>query len=135
MFGGGRYDGLVGLFGVADLPVTGVALGELTLTNFLRGWNLIPELPVDTDVVLIKLADGAEKIAAELRALGVSVAIDFGGRKLDKIIKSAVKSGVKYALFVGEDELKTSRFKLKNLDSKTEEALTVQQIADKLQKN
>jgi histidyl-tRNA synthetase len=130
MFGGGRYDGLVGLFGVDDLPVVGFAPGETTTIEFLKAWNLLPDFRPTTDLVVVKLADGAERVAADLRAAGVNVALDFTGRKLDKVIKSADKNGVNWVLFVGEDELKTAKYKLKNLKSGENSEATIAQIAE-----
>ncbi|MCL2037867.1 histidine--tRNA ligase [Candidatus Saccharibacteria bacterium] len=130
LFGGGRYDGLVGLFGVEDMPVVGVAPGELTTALFLRSWNLVPELKPATDVVLIPLGDvKVKKVADELRAAGVNVAVDFTDRKVEKKIKAAVKAGVYYVLFIGEDEIKSGEFTLKNLTTQEEKKLSVQEIS------
>ena len=129
MFGGGRYDGLVGLFGVEDLPVVGCAPGETTMLEFLTAWDLLPDLKPATDLVLVALNPGAEAVADELRAQGVNVAVDFTGRKLDKIIKSADKMGVEYVLFIGEDELKQGKYNLKNLTTSEEKSLSPSEIA------
>lgn len=53
MFGGGRYDGLIGLFGVEDLPVVGAAPGETMFIEFLKAHNLIPDLNNGVDVAVI----------------------------------------------------------------------------------
>jgi histidyl-tRNA synthetase len=130
MFGGGRYDGLVGLFGVEDLPVVGFAPGETTTIEFLKAWDLIPQLKPTTDLLLVKLADGVEQIAAHIRAAGVKLAVDFTGRKLDKIIKSAAKNNIKWVAFVGEDELKVGKIKLKNLNSSSEILVNLSEIPE-----
>ncbi|MDR3125697.1 MAG: histidine--tRNA ligase [Candidatus Nomurabacteria bacterium] len=130
MFGGGRYDGLVGLFGVEDLPVVGFAPGETTTIEFLKAWDLLPDLAPATDLVLVQLVDGAEQVAAELRQAGLNVAVDFTGRKLDKVIKSVDKNNLKWILFVGDDELKSGVFKLKNLRTGKEFTAEISQIAE-----
>jgi len=131
MFGGGRYDGLVGMFGVADLPVVGVAQGETTTMNFLRAWNLIPELKTATDIYLIPLGiDDASYVAEKLRNVGINVAVELGNRKVDKAIKTADKLGVPYVLFVGENELQSGKYNLKNLSTGDEQALTIDEIID-----
>ncbi|MDR0955796.1 MAG: histidine--tRNA ligase, partial [Candidatus Nomurabacteria bacterium] len=53
MCGGGRYDGLVGLFGVDDLPVVGMAPGETTTLEFLRAHNLLPKLNSSVDLTIL----------------------------------------------------------------------------------
>jgi len=129
MFGGGRYDGLVGLFGAEDLPVVGMAPGESTMIEFLQAWNLVPDLKPATDIFIIPI-EGAVvgQIADDLRKRGVNVATDTTGRKIDKSIKSAVKMGIPHALFVGDEELKTGKFKLKNLKTEEEKAVSISEI-------
>lgn len=132
MFGGGRYDGLVGLFGVEPIPTVGVAPGATTTENFLRAHNLLPELESTTDVYMIVLGEDtlsrAQKVATALRAEGVKVAVDITGRKLDKQIKAAVKMKVPYMLFVGEKELSEELYRLKDVKSEHEQVLGVERI-------
>jgi histidyl-tRNA synthetase len=127
MFGGGRYDGLVGLFGVEDLPVVGFAPGETTTIEFLKAWDLLPELKPTSDVVLIPLG-GADvsMVADKLRTSGMNIAVDYTDRKVDKKIKAAAKSGIEKVIFVGEDELKSGQVKVKNLVDGSEEKHTIQ---------
>lgn len=131
MFGGGRYDGLVTLFGGAPMAVVGVGMGGTTTEEFLRGHDLLPELGSTTDVYMIVLGDvqkPAEKLADTLRAEGVKVAVDITGRKIDKQIKSAVKLKVPYLLFVGEEEVKNSTYRLKDIKSEAETTVSMERI-------
>jgi histidyl-tRNA synthetase len=131
MFGGGRYDGLIGQFGVEPVPSVGFAFGDVTFQNFLETHKLLPDLESETDVYVILIGDVYERAIApiqELREMGVKVAVDITGRKMDKQIKTALKKNIPYALFIGEEELKNKQFKLKNLDKNKEESLSVQRI-------
>lgn len=131
MFGGGRYDGLVGLFGVEPVPTVGFGMGDVTLENFLESHDLMPHEHTETDIYMVTIGDvyeGANKVASELREMGINVAMDMTGRKADKQIKSAVKKGVRYALFVGEKELGEERFTLKDLSTGEEEIHGLQRI-------
>lgn len=135
MFGGGRYDGLVGAFGVEPIPTVGFGMGDATFQNFLESNNLIPELNTQTDIYIAAIGDavfGAQDVAQELRSKGLNVAIDLSGKKLEKQIKTADKKGIKNVLFVGEEELKTNKYKLKNLDTGDEQNLSVNEIVEKL---
>lgn len=135
MFGGGRYDGLVGAFGVEPVPTVGFGMGDATFQNFLESNNLIPELNTQTDIYIATIGDavfGAQDVAQELRSKGLNVAIDLSGKKLEKQIKTADKKGIKNVLFVGEEELKTNKYKLKNLDTGDEQNLSVNEIVEKL---
>jgi histidyl-tRNA synthetase len=118
MYGGGRYDGLVAAFGVEPVPTVGFGMGDVTLQNFLESHQLLPKLDPETDVYVILIGDvyePAQKALKEFRDNGVRLAIDMTGRKPDKQIKSAVKKGINYALFIGEKELSEGQFVLKNL--------------------
>ncbi len=131
MFGGGRYDGLVGMFGVEPLPTVGFAMGDVTLVNFLESNNLLPNLEPETQVVAILVGDvyeQAQPVLAQLRDRGVNIAVDATGRKLDAKIKAVAKAGMKYALFIGESELSSGNFKLKNLDSGEEKSLAAPEV-------
>jgi histidyl-tRNA synthetase len=131
MFGGGRYDGLIAQFGVEPVPSVGFAFGDVTFQNFLEAHGLLPELKSETDVYAILIGDIYEhsmKAISELRKNGVNVAIDMSGRKTDKQIKTALKKNIPYALFIGEEELETGRFKLKNLAANSEATHSLERI-------
>lgn len=131
MFGGGRYDGLVGLFGVEPVPTVGFGMGDVTLTNFLEVHNLLPELRPETDVFVVLIGDvynQAQKMVAELREMGLNVAVGSYEQKVEKQIKTAVKNGIRHALFVGSKELESEQFTLKNLVNGEEAVHGLQRI-------
>ena len=132
MYGGGRYDGLVAAFGVDPVPTVGFAMGDVTLQNFLESHELLPKLHTETDAYVVLIGDNmyekAQTVLAELRAMGLNVAVDSTGRKMDKQIKTAVKKGIHYAIFIGETELASGQFKLRNLADSTEETHGLQRI-------
>ncbi|MBX4201275.1 histidine--tRNA ligase [Candidatus Saccharibacteria bacterium] len=135
LFGGGRYDGLVAEFGVEAVPTVGFGMGDVTLQNFLESHNLLPKLKPETDATIILVGDVYENVQnalAELRQKGIKVAVDSSGRKLDAQIKNAVKSGVRYAIFIGEQELESSTFKLRDLEKGEEKNLNLEEIASTL---
>lgn len=131
MFGGGRYDGLVGLFGAEPVPTVGFAPG-LTMTQlFLEAHDLLPSFVSTTDVYMVVLGDvhrQARKLADELREEGVRVAIDNTGRKLDRQIKTAVKQKINYLLFVGQKEIADEIYRLKDVASETEHELSLERV-------
>lgn len=129
MFGGGRYDGLVASFGVDAVPTVGFAMGDITLQNFLEAHKLVPSLRTTTDLYVVILGGvDASAEAAALREMGLNVAVDYSGRKLDRQIRSAEKLGVQYVLFVGEQELQSQQFNLRNLQTGTEERHGLQRV-------
>ena len=136
MFGGGRYDGLVGLFGVEPVPTVGMAPGLTPTQLFLESHNLLPEFVSTTDVSIVVLSSdvmvGAQKLAAALREEGVNVAVDISGRKLDKQIKAVLKNRVPFMVFVGEDELKSETYTFKDTSSESEEKLSLERIVTRV---
>ncbi len=118
MFGGGRYDALVSIFGVEPVPTVGFGMGDVTLQNFLESNNLLPTIHVETDAVAILIGDiykEAQPILKTMRSEGVRIAVDATDRKLNTKVRSAAKAGIPFALFIGEEEIKSQRFKMKNL--------------------
>lgn len=138
MFGGGRYDGLVGLFGADPIPTVGFAPGLTTTELFLRTHNLLPELYSTTDIGVVIVDDSIEpalELARQLRKHGMNVEVDISQRKIDKQIKSALKKDIPYLVFVGANEISSQMFTLKNITSTEEEKLTVEQIVSKIKSN
>lgn len=135
IYGGGRYDGLVGLFGVHDLPAVGFAIGDVTMRDFLETHKLLPELVTETDLYIVVAGDAydtANDVASKLRTEGLRVAVDLSGKKLEAQIKTADKKGVKNILFVGESEAKSGVYELKNLEKGNTQKLKVGEIVEAL---
>lgn len=135
LFGGGRYDGLVGLFDVENLPTAGFGMGDVTFKDFLEGHNLLPQLASETDAYLVVIGDvlrQAQGVASLLRNEGVNVAVDVTNRPVDKQIKTAVKKHIRHAIFIGEQELADEQFTLKDLDSGQEDKHSIERIVSVL---
>ena len=122
MFGGGRYDGLVGLFGVEPLPVVGVAPGETTFREFLLAHNLMPDFSdsCGPNITILPIGgsdtlDAATDVADELRGSGLNVTVDYTGRKADKQTKAAVKNKAGWLIYIGDDELTDEIMTVKNV--------------------
>jgi histidyl-tRNA synthetase len=131
LFGGGRYDGLVGLFGTEPISAVGVAPGGTTFLNFLESHNLMPKLNSTTDIYLSVLGDltrEATKLANELRDENINVELDISGRKLDRQIKNVLKKKIPYILFLGEEEVKSGVYTLKNITKSKEFKLKFDEI-------
>lgn len=131
MLGGGRYDGLVGLFGVAPTPTVGFGWGDVTLQNFLELHGLLPELKPETDLYVAIVGDvfaAAQAPIAELRAAGLNVAVDFSGRKLGDQFKAAEKRGITNVLIIGQAELDSHEYSLKNLANGDEQKLNIAEV-------
>jgi len=131
MFGGGRYDGLVGLFGVEPVATVGFAPGLTTTELFLRSHNLLPELHSSTDIGIVIADDSvaaALDVARQLRREGLAVSVDITGRKLDKQLKAAAKNGIRTLVFIGSQEVSENRYTVKDMITGDEQKLVVSDI-------
>lgn len=136
MFGGGRYDGLVGLFGAEPLSAVGMAPGQSMTELFLQVHDLLPDFTSTTEAYVVVLGadsvEGAFALSQQLRDEGVNVELDFTGRKIDRQIKTAIKKNIPFMIFVGEQELKTETYNLKDTVSGEEEKLSFERLVTRV---
>jgi histidyl-tRNA synthetase len=133
IFGGGRYDGLTRLFDDEHIPAVGVACGDTAIANFLEVRGLLPAyIPATKLYIAIasrELVAQAMRLADELRERNIAVAVDFGDKKLGDQLKAASKHKIPYALVFGEDEIKSGRYPLRNLETGEEQRLSISDVA------
>lgn len=137
MFGGGRYDGLVGLFGVEPLATVGAAPGETMFIEFLKAHDLVPEISAKIENYLIPMTDdlvAVQKIASQLRCQGVLLAVDLTRRSHNKMIKAAIKNGAKNLLFIGDSEIEANKITTKDVSSGEQTSLTLEQFCNRYAK-
>lgn len=136
MFGGGRYDGLVGQFGVDPVATFGFAPGDASAALFIESNGLMPSFESETELYVV-LA-GVEykdvmKILSELRSEGLNVAVDSTpDKKIGAQFKTAEKKKIRFASVIGETELASRIFKLKDLQTGQEEELSLERMVAKL---
>ena len=119
MFGGGRYDNLIGLFGKTQLSGVGLGFGDVTLQNFLETHKLVPKFEEALDVFVTmpsqELRSRADSVAAALRAEGLKVATPLEAGGFGAQLKLATRHGARFAVLFGEEELKRGEALLKDL--------------------
>ena len=134
LFGGGRYDNLLDIFGVTPVPAVGFGMGDVTLRDFLETHHLLPAYESPTDLYITVTAPSsfafAAQLAQRLRRRDLTVAVDLSGRKLGDQVKTAIKKHIPFCLAAGEDEEKSGMYKLKHLDTSREIVVGEQEIAD-----
>jgi histidyl-tRNA synthetase len=130
--GGGRYDGLIETLGGPAIGGVGFGLGvdRTCLAVQAEGIKLVDE--ATTDVFFIPVgADAVRKVVGltgSVRAAGINSDIAYDGRSIKAAMKSADRSGAKFAVIVGEDELLNSTVVLKNLLTGAQENLPVDSL-------
>jgi histidyl-tRNA synthetase len=134
--GGGRYDGLIETLGGPAIGGVGFGLGvdRTCLAVQAEGIKLVDE--ATTDVFFIPVgADAVRKVVGltgSVRAAGINSDIAYDGRSIKAAMKSADRSGAKFAVIVGEDELLNSTVVLKNLLTGVQENLPVDSLINTL---
>jgi len=134
--GGGRYDGLIKEIGGEDTPAVGFAAGLERILLALELQNLLPAQ--DKKIAAFVVSGGAAadvyafKLLTDLRRQNVVAAMDFGGKSMKAQMKAAAKSGAKFALIVGEDEVANSTVTVKNLETAAQEVVPVASVPDKI---
>lgn len=131
LFGGGRYDRLVALFGGDPIPAIGFAIGDVTLLDFLETHGLTPAGSNIPQLYLATLPEGLEEARAyadQLRAGGIRVFMNLTTRSLGDQIREAAKRGIPYFTTYGTDEAKSGALRLKHLESGSEESIDQEDV-------
>jgi histidyl-tRNA synthetase len=131
ILGGGRYDGLSESLGGPPAPGIGFAIGEDRLVMTLQETAGAVARPAD--VYIAPLGAGmnlhAAKLARELRGQGVIVTVGDEAFKLKKSLETASKLSVRFALILGENEVNSGQFALKNLSTGEQASVGKTEIA------
>lgn len=133
LFGGGRYNGLGGIFGASDLPAVGFAPGDETTKLFLEAWNLVPERPFTYKTIFFPLLDEALYLPAlnivrQLRQAGLNVEQGIEKQSFKQAFKYADNKTFDFIILYGSNEAEQGMVALKNLSTGTQETLTVEAV-------
>lgn len=134
--GGGRYDNLIEQLGGAPTPAVGIAFGFDRMVEAAQQLHLIPQgksaasilVTIFNETTLLTSLD----TAMQLRNAKIPTEIFPNLDKLDKQLKYADRLGVPYVIIQGPDEVKRNVLKLKNMATKKQEELTVDEVIKKL---
>lgn len=137
ILGGGRYDNLVGDVGGERLPGVGFAMGDVVIGLVAQKYGKAPAFRTSPAQVLVTVFDKASlpqslKLAAELRAAGLRAEWYPEAVKLDKQLKYADATGVRFALILGPEEVARGAVMLKDLSSRAQAAYPRAEIAAQL---
>ena len=131
IIGGGRYDGLIESLGGRNLPATGFALGIDRLSEIIKSSLLRKDIfigCVDESSVPF-----AQKIGSQLRGINSELVIEnyLGSANVSKQLKKANSQGFKFAIIVGQEEIKAEKVKLKYLkDDKEDVECTIDKLVE-----
>ncbi len=137
LYGGGRYDNLVGLFSNEQISGIGFGLGDVTLLNFLQTHKLIPSFQSQKGVFLGFLGEStyfpALSIASQIRQAGILCETNLESNlKFGKLIQQAERKNYRYMLILGENEMQNKKVILKDLSNGTQTEFHQNEIIEKL---
>lgn len=134
--GGGRYDGLVEEVGGPDKPGIGFALSVERLLSALdaEGVGLPQEESIDYFIIALgeEAGEYAVSLLQQLRRAGFSAEKDYMGRKLKAQFKAAERLHAKYAVIIGDDELKEGKALLKYLETGEQTSVELENMVEQL---
>ncbi|KKQ16841.1 MAG: Histidine-tRNA ligase [candidate division WS6 bacterium GW2011_GWF1_36_8] len=134
LFGGGRYDDLLSMFGQEELPAFGIGWGDTTTRDYLETYGLIPETKTDTKVFLplfdIKLYAYIQKIAKGLRTKGINTETQLTAIKFGNQLKYASKKNIPWVMIIGEDEINAKKVQLKNMETGEQNLVTLEEAIE-----
>lgn len=132
---GGRYDNLISQLGGPDLSAVGFALG---VERMLLANKKIKETQDSIMAYFITLDKEATKkgflLLNSLRNENISCDMNYEGASLKSQMRSANKSGAKFVIIIGEDEIKTDSVTLKDMSSGSQETIKNGQLINELKK-
>lgn len=131
---GGRYDGLVQELGGPSIPGVGFAMGVERLTLLLRGNESAVSIAPNLYVAWVgpKARDWIFALVHRLRQKGLGVEMDAKERSLKSQMRRADKLKAQWVLIVGDDELQKSRAALRDMASKQQEEIGLDNLETEL---
>jgi len=139
LFGGGRYDDLVKIFDQDPIPAFGFGQGDVTMRDVLETYNLLPDYISRTHLTICTLNEAffepASVLASELRNEGLNVSVDYSGKKVGDQISKAHKKKIPFVICVGDDEISSSKFTIKQLENGKSKTVKRKDIVSFIKKN
>ena len=136
LFGGGRYDNLLEIFGEEKLPAFGLGWGDITTLDYLRTYNLLPSYTPNTKLFITLMdkeyIEESFKIASFLREKGINTEVQLEEIKLSKQLDYANKKSIPWVLIMGEEEKEKDKVILKNMKTSKQLLLSVTEIPEKI---
>lgn len=133
--GGGRYDNLINTLAGIKEPGIGFGIGLERLMLAIDSENIDKSISTSPEYVIIPAGENVphEKIyaiAKMLRNSGKTVVVDIMNRNFKSLIKYANKINAKYALILGEDELKNEAVMVKNMASGDQRTVKISELVN-----
>ena len=130
---GGRYDNIIGAFigNGLDYPAVGMTFGLDVIYEALMLKDAVSiKPPVDLYIIPLGMEKPCLKLATELRSKGLKADVDMTYRRLKKSLDYANKQGIPYVVVIGENELESGEFLLKEMKTGKEYKVCIDKLGD-----
>jgi len=132
--GGGRYDGLIELFGGEPTPAVGVAHGIDRIMLAMQAQKVKQGFEPEKTVMVIPISEelkgAALKVSQMLRDAGVLVEVEVMGRRVAKALEDANRRKMGFAVIVGERELKEGAVVVRDLAKREQNMVKIEKVVD-----
>jgi histidyl-tRNA synthetase len=139
LFGGGRYDDLVSMFSEEKVSAVGFGMGDVTLRDVLETYNLIPNFKPIVDLYVCVLEEKYITESSELgnkwRNSGLKIQVDISMKKIGDQIKKANKLKSPFIVCIGENEIKSKKVSIKNMNTGKEKKMKTDKVSKFVLKN
>jgi len=130
--GGGRYDGLIGMFSGKELPAVGTTLGLDRIFTAMQQLNMLPPLQTNTKVLVANFSETTLEIALQvttlLRGAGIPTELFPEPGKLKKQFAYADKKGIPFAVILGEEEIAAGQATVKDLGQSLQTTMPIEAL-------
>ena len=135
--GGGRYDDLTEIFGYKDISGIGISFGIERIYQIMNERNLFSDQLLNNEAVLVcsmseKFMDNSLKVSSLLRKNNIITDLYPDNPKLKKQLQYANNNGIPYVIIIGEDEVNSKLYTLKNMKTGSQEKLSIEEIISKV---
>lgn len=136
--GGGRYDDLTEIFGYKNISGIGISFGIERIIDIMDNKSLFPNTSSSSTVLVAYFGSeyilNSIKISKFLRKNNINVDLYSDNNKLKKQLQYANNNKIPFVVIVGEEEIKSKKYTLKNMETGKQEKLTLNKILDRVSK-
>ena len=135
--GGGRYDDLTEIFGYKDISGIGISFGIERIIEIMNLKKLFPNNILSSNNILISYLSNeyiskSLEIAKLFRKNNIKVDLYSDNGKLKKQLQYANNNNIPYVIIIGEEEIKSNLFTLKNMKDGSQKKLSIENILSKI---
>ncbi|MBQ8909115.1 MAG: histidine--tRNA ligase [Clostridia bacterium] len=136
--GGGRYDNLAGYFTDKKLPGVGMSIGLTRMFDLLDQNGLLPEIKKSNiDLFIIPLGDYTPhcvSLCSYFRSNGIKAEVAYDSKSFKSKMKEADRRQIPFVMVVGENEVNSGTYALKNMSTGTQTTLTKEECLNELKR-